>query len=521
MTLMQPAASPAPKIVSAWRGVTGSRGHGTCVPAPLLAFDPQGEAEALGQVLVGEHLIDLARGDDRAPAQQHRVGEPLRHLFDVVRDQRHRRCEAVDGQARQSRHEILAAAEVEAGGGLVQQEQLRVGHEGAGERHARALAFGERGEAAPDQVRAAERVEKLDGTGHVRGVIFFFPPADDRVRRREDQVEDLFLGRHLVGHRRAGQPDAGPQLEHIGLTELFAQDLGAAFAREQHRPGNLQQRRLSRAVRTDDHPSLVLLHGPVDVAQQRRPLAPDLDALEPEYLAGHRIPSVSRVAAGDGAAGLAPGLRHEPTAFGRLMVVGMRVHHPSAALVAWGNAWLTGHVGLDEAVDAVERLGGPHVTAGLPEVTGEQPLRGGLATLRVAGLSALRLALPAPGDPLGLTGPPDFNTAAIEAEEAVLATVGDKTYGLIPAEDRRGSSYVGTLWTLHETPSAVANTPLLPEADHRLTLAVREATESLMSVDGTMEWRPEIAEALGALRESHHHEQVGGLAPGYPARAHL
>jgi hypothetical protein len=202
------------------------------------------------------------------------------------------------------------------------------------------------------------------------------------------------------------------------------------------------------------------------------------------------------------------------------MVVGMRVHHPSAALVAWGNAWLTGHVGLDEAVDAVERLGGPHVVAGVPDQSGEMPLRGGLADLRVAGLSALRLALPAPGDPLGLTGPPEFNAAAIEAEEAVLAAVGDQTFGLIPAEDRRGSSYVGTRWTMHETRSAVADAPLLPEADHQLTLAVREATESLMSVDGTAEWRPEIAEALDALRESHHHEQVGGLAPGYPARAH-
>jgi hypothetical protein len=202
------------------------------------------------------------------------------------------------------------------------------------------------------------------------------------------------------------------------------------------------------------------------------------------------------------------------------MVVGMRVTHPSAALVAWGNAWLTGHVGLDEAVDVVERLDGPHVAAGVPEEPGEMPLRGALAALRVAGLSALRLALPAPGDPLGLTGPPAFNVAAIEAEEAVLMTVGDQTLGLIPAEDRRGSSYVGTRWTVHEAQSAVADTPLLPEADHRLTIAVREATESLMSVDGTLEWRPEIAEALGALRESHHHEQVGGLAPGYPARAH-
>lgn len=202
------------------------------------------------------------------------------------------------------------------------------------------------------------------------------------------------------------------------------------------------------------------------------------------------------------------------------MVVGMRVTHPSAALVAWGNAWLTGHVGLDEAVDVVERLDGPHVVAGVPDQSGEMPLRAGLAALRVAGLSALRLALPAPGDPLGLTGPPAFNTAAIEAEEAVLAAVGDQTFGLVPAEDRRGSSYVGTRWTVHETQSAVADTPLLPEADHRLTLAVREATESIMSVDGTLEWRPEIAEALGALRESHHHDQVGGLAPGYPARAH-
>jgi hypothetical protein len=202
------------------------------------------------------------------------------------------------------------------------------------------------------------------------------------------------------------------------------------------------------------------------------------------------------------------------------MVVGMRVTQPSAALVAWGNAWLTGHVGLDEAVDVVERLGGPHVAADIPGNSAETPLRSGLATLRVSGLSAMRLALPAPGDPLGLCGPPEFNTAAIEAGEAVLATVGDRSYGLIPAEDRRGSSYVGTRWTVQEAQAAVADIPVLAEADHQLTLSVREATESLLSVDGTLEWRPEIAEALSALREAHAHEQVGGLAPGYPARAH-
>jgi hypothetical protein len=202
------------------------------------------------------------------------------------------------------------------------------------------------------------------------------------------------------------------------------------------------------------------------------------------------------------------------------MVVGMRVTHPSAALVAWGNAWLTGHVGLDEAADAMERLGGPHVISGVPGEDGELPLRRGFGTLRVTGMSALRLALPAPGDPLGLTGPPAFNMSAIDAGEAVLAAVGAQSLGLIPAEDRRGSSYVGTRWTVHETRPGTADAPSLPEAEQQLTLAIREATESLLSVDGTLEWRPEFAESLSALRDSHAHEQVGGLAPGYPARAH-
>ncbi|GAA4632805.1 hypothetical protein GCM10023196_067810 [Actinoallomurus vinaceus] len=202
------------------------------------------------------------------------------------------------------------------------------------------------------------------------------------------------------------------------------------------------------------------------------------------------------------------------------MVVGMRLTHPSTGLVAWGNAWLTGHVGLDEAADAVERHGGPHVVVGVPGEDGELPLRRGLGALRVTGLTALRLALPAPGDPLGLTGPPDFNTAAIDAGEAVLAAVGERSLGLIPAEDRRGSSYVGTRWEIHDTRQGTPDTPSLPEADHQLTMVVREATEALLSVDGGQEWRPEIAEALSALRESHRHEQVGGLAPGYAARAH-
>lgn len=191
----------------------------------------------------------------------------------------------------------------------------------------------------------------------------------------------------------------------------------------------------------------------------------------------------------------------------------------SAALVAWGNAWLTGHVGLDEAVDAIEHAGGPQVAVDLPGHAGEITLRRGLGVLRVSGLTGLRLALPVPGDPLGLPGPVSLNAAALEVGEAVLASLPDVPVGLVPAEDRRGSSYVGVRWATHPARPAAPATPALVEADQALSATLRDTTESLLRLDVAC-WRPELADALAALRESHHREPVGGLAPGYPARAH-
>jgi hypothetical protein len=203
------------------------------------------------------------------------------------------------------------------------------------------------------------------------------------------------------------------------------------------------------------------------------------------------------------------------------MVVGMHVEKPSqtataraaGALVAWGNAWLSGHVGLDEAVDAVEKSSGPNV---MFTTEAESPLRRGLAELRVDGMTSLRLALPIPGDPLGLTGPPELNMAAIDAGRAVIANLGDRCAGLIPAADLRGSSYSGVRWTVLAARPGEPDVPSLPEADHQLAMALREATAALVTVDDVAQGRPEIAGALAALRD----EPASGLAPGYPARAH-
>ncbi|GAA4235494.1 hypothetical protein FHR32_003216 [Streptosporangium album] len=177
----------------------------------------------------------------------------------------------------------------------------------------------------------------------------------------------------------------------------------------------------------------------------------------------------------------------------------------SATLVCWGNAWLTGQAGLDEAVDRVERLAGPQLVAG---ETGDLPLRAFLADLRVEGMRSLRLALPVPGDPLGLTGPPPFNSAAIEAGQAAIAVLPSRCLGLVPMRDRRGSSYAGVRWSVLEAGTSAPDVPSLAEAEHTLTLTMRSATDALLGVEGP---------AQGHRRVS---AVDDGLAPGYPARAH-
>lgn len=194
----------------------------------------------------------------------------------------------------------------------------------------------------------------------------------------------------------------------------------------------------------------------------------------------------------------------------------------SAELVSWGNAWLAGDTGLDEATDTVERDHGPQVVIDPPAHSGEPadvPLRQRLGEWRAAGLSRLRLALPATGDPLGLTGPPELNAAGVEAGEVALADFSGESLGLLPAPDRRGSSYIGVRWTPHPARTAMPDIPTLPEAEQGLTAAMRDATGTLLELD-VPRWHPEAAETLAALRGGPADEPAIQLPAAYPQRSH-
>ena len=174
----------------------------------------------------------------------------------------------------------------------------------------------------------------------------------------------------------------------------------------------------------------------------------------------------------------------------------------SARLAWWGSAWLRGVVVTDLVLDAVLLDDATHVVAGLPGVDGSVPLARALAELRVSGVRSLGLALPAPGDPVGIGGPRDFGSAAMEAGEAVVAG----GLGLVP---RRVGAAVE--WTAYD--AWARQVVDVGEADRGLRRGLQEAAGALAALD-VARWRPEAADALMNL----HHAPRLAPPPGTPAR---
>jgi len=115
----------------------------------------------------------------------------------------------------------------------------------------------------------------------------------------------------------------------------------------------------------------------------------------------------------------------------------------SARLALWFSAWTAGAVSLDDARDAILGEDAAHDVLGLPDQPGAVPLILALGLLRAEGGRAAGLALPVPGDPLGLAGPADFNAEVLEAGEGVVI-VGARL-GLVP--HRAGA---GVQWQCHQ-----------------------------------------------------------------------
>jgi hypothetical protein len=180
---------------------------------------------------------------------------------------------------------------------------------------------------------------------------------------------------------------------------------------------------------------------------------------------------------------------------------------------------LAGLVSPDDAVLTIVGDDAVHRMEGLPGETGPVGLTLALGRLRALGVTGLRLALPAPGHPLGLSGPPEFNARALDAEEAVICY--GAAFGLVPEvyeAGPEGDLHVEVVWRclpVREAPPA--DVPSLGEAERELAEALRDATEVLSRLDVAASG-PVAEAAIDAYRARAERKREV-LAPGYPPRA--
>ena len=173
----------------------------------------------------------------------------------------------------------------------------------------------------------------------------------------------------------------------------------------------------------------------------------------------------------------------------------------SGRLAWWGTSWLRGEVGPDDLLDAVIADDVTHVVLGTREPGG---LLSALAELRTRGASAFGAAFPAEGDLVGLGGPREFNDAALDVGEAVVALGCDA--GLVPCR-------VGPTVEWSVLQARRRQVPDVGEADRELRSTLIEAAQRLADLD-VARWRPEIADQLMNLR----HRPSLVAAPGVPPR---
>ncbi len=174
----------------------------------------------------------------------------------------------------------------------------------------------------------------------------------------------------------------------------------------------------------------------------------------------------------------------------------------AARLVCFYNAWRAGSLAADDLPDVVVAGDAAHDVLGIDEApTG---LLATVGRLRRLGADAARLALPVPGDPLGLAGPPALNEAAVEAGEAALFPGA----GLALVPQAVGA---GVFWHVHP---CVRHVGCLDErtAERLLRETLLTVSERLSDLD-VATWRPEVADALSMLRSEHDVPLPAGYSP--------
>lgn len=176
-------------------------------------------------------------------------------------------------------------------------------------------------------------------------------------------------------------------------------------------------------------------------------------------------------------------------------------------MTVWVSAWLHGYAAADDVLDALMPWAGLHEVVAADELTAthfDLPLPDAmpyspamlLATVRRAGATSARLILPVPGDTRGLApgGPRQgsFASDSLRSGQGVLLPSAD--IGVVPQTVAEGV----IRWTVHRTSTAGSDWYIgLPDAEHALRCAMRDATATLTELD-IARHRPEVRDQIAA-----------------------
>jgi hypothetical protein len=170
----------------------------------------------------------------------------------------------------------------------------------------------------------------------------------------------------------------------------------------------------------------------------------------------------------------------------------MLVVPAAARLTCWLNAWIASRTSADAAISGIAAGDSTLAFRGLVPDSDLAPAML-LGEVRRRHVGRASLALPYPGGLVGLGGPSQFNTAALDAGQAVVLWVVD--LGLVPEPHAVTTVWVGSL----ARPPAFL--PDVASADRTLNECLISVANRLAALD-VASWSPDAADALTNLRTS-------------------
>src|SRR5690606_15939677 len=111
-------------------------------------------------------------------------------------------------------------------------------------------------------------------------LILLRPAAHDAVGGGEHEVAEDLRARSLLRQGLRREPDPGTQLEDVDAAHLLVQQPHGAGGRMHARAGQLQERRLARAVGTQHRPVLAVADGEAQIVEEVRLSSADTDGIE-------------------------------------------------------------------------------------------------------------------------------------------------------------------------------------------------------------------------------------------------